>query len=62
MGIVGKVAGYYGNFYLRGEDLISIPVMDSSKTFTVELGNSDKEETASATTLTIQAALLYVFH
>jgi protein transport protein SEC24 len=52
-----KVQGYYGHFFLRSQDLLSLPSIDSDKAFAVHLTLS--ESTIPTSFCTVQSALLY---
>jgi protein transport protein SEC24 len=52
-----KVQGYYGHFFLRSQDLLSLPSIDSDKAFGVHLTLS--ESAIPTPFCTIQSALLY---
>jgi protein transport protein SEC24 len=52
-----KIQEYYGNYFKRSPDLLSVPNFDADKAYIVEFAN---EEAAIPTSnVTIQAALLY---
>jgi len=48
---------FYGNFFLRGPDLLALPALDCDKAFTAVLRNDDS--VLSVPYVTIQSALLY---
>ncbi|RLN48787.1 hypothetical protein BBJ28_00008794 [Nothophytophthora sp. Chile5] len=52
-----RLANFYGNFFLRGPDLLALPTCNADSTFAVELTHSDALLTSS--TISVQAGLLY---
>eukprot|EP00471_Norrisiella_sphaerica_P001122 CAMPEP_0184484744 /NCGR_PEP_ID=MMETSP0113_2-20130426/6423_1 /TAXON_ID=91329 /ORGANISM="Norrisiella sphaerica, Strain BC52" /LENGTH=907 /DNA_ID=CAMNT_0026865863 /DNA_START=116 /DNA_END=2839 /DNA_ORIENTATION=+ len=52
-----KVTDFFGNFRLRSTDLLTVPCIDSDKTFALQLDVGEKGVTTPS--LTIQSALLY---
>jgi protein transport protein SEC24 len=52
-----KVQNFYGNYYIRGTDLLSLPNCTSDSTFGFDLSYED--QTLPSTAVTVQAALLY---
>ncbi|TDH73446.1 hypothetical protein CCR75_006161 [Bremia lactucae] len=52
-----RLANFYGNFFLRGPDLLALPTCNADSTFAVELTHSDALLTS--TTISVQAGLLY---
>ena len=52
-----KVQNFYGNYYIRGTDLLSLPNCTSDSTFGFDLAYEDQALPSSA--VTVQAALLY---
>jgi protein transport protein SEC24 len=51
------ITNFYGNFFIRGADLLALPNVTPSTAFNVELAH--EEELAPGSTITVQAALLY---
>ncbi len=51
------ITNFYGNFFIRGTDLLALPNVTPSTAFNVELAHD--EELAPGSTITVQAALLY---
>ena len=47
---------FYGNFYLRGQDLLAVPTIDCDKAFAVEMKHDEQPLTANS--ISIQSALL----
>lgn len=47
---------FYGNFYLRGTDLLAVPSIDCDKAFAIELKND--ETTIASSFVSVQSALL----
>ena len=47
---------FYGNFFLRGSDLLAVPTIDSDKAFGIEL--KIEETGIPSANVSIQAALL----
>ncbi|KAG7390574.1 hypothetical protein PHYPSEUDO_007514 [Phytophthora pseudosyringae] len=52
-----RLANFYGNFFLRGPDLLALPTCNADSTFAVEITHSDALLTSS--TISVQAGLLY---
>lgn len=52
-----KITNFYGNFTIRGQDLLSLPSCQSDSVFGFELAHEDAVLTSNH--VTIQAALLY---
>ncbi|KAJ1480490.1 hypothetical protein T484DRAFT_1810588, partial [Baffinella frigidus] len=52
-----KVAGFHGNYYLRGADLLALPTCDSDKAFVCDLVHEEQNLTTSH--VCVQCALLY---
>ncbi|KAE9005561.1 Protein transport protein Sec24-like [Phytophthora rubi] len=52
-----RLASFYGNFFLRGPDLLALPTCNADSTFAVEITHSDALLTSS--TISVQAGLLY---
>jgi len=52
-----KVTGFYGNFLLKGQDLMALPNIDADKAFGCELGYEEQMLTSNA--ICVQCALLY---
>lgn len=54
------ITNFYGNFFIRGTDLLALPNVTPATAFNVELSHEDGAgELAPGSTITIQAALLY---
>eukprot|EP00301_Raphidiophrys_heterophryoidea_P003716 c11667_g1_i2.p1 GENE.c11667_g1_i2~~c11667_g1_i2.p1 ORF type:complete len:616 (-),score=141.66 c11667_g1_i2:73-1920(-) len=53
-----RLAGYYGSFTLRGNDLMQLPTIDADKTFGVRLAHDDNA-VLTAPEVYVQTALLY---
>lgn len=51
------ITNFYGNFFIRGTDLLALPNVTPATAFNVELAH--EEDLAPGSTITIQAALLY---
>lgn len=54
-----KVTDFYGNFRLRSTDLLTVPCIDSDKSFALKLDVADEKKPVGSATLSIQSALLY---
>lgn len=52
-----RISGFYGNYFVRGTDLLALPNCHSDSTFALELAYDEASLQASA--VTVQAALLY---
>jgi len=52
-----RLSNFYGNFFLRGPDLLALPTSNADSTFAVELTHSDA--LLSSSTISVQAGLLY---
>lgn len=52
-----KTDSGYGNFFLRGSDLMALPSLDSDKAYTLELAHDEKNALVTET-VSVQAALL----
>jgi len=52
-----RIANFYGNYYIRGTDLLALPNCSSDSTFALDLAYD--EPILNATAVTVQAALLY---
>ncbi|KAG6622779.1 protein transporter Sec24 [Phytophthora cinnamomi] len=52
-----RLANFYGNFFLRGPDLLALPTCNADSTFAIEITHSDALLTSS--TISVQAGLLY---
>lgn len=52
-----RLANFYGNHFLRGPDLLSVPTTNADSTFAVEITHSDA--LLSSTTISMQTAVLY---
>eukprot|EP00605_Chrysophyceae_sp_TOSAG23-4_P001379 GSChrysophyteH1.ASY1.ANO1.1499.1 assembled CDS len=52
-----RISNFYGNHYIRGQDLLALPNCTSDSTFTLDFTYDEPVLTASA--ITVQAALLY---
>ena len=52
-----RIANFYGNYFVRGADLMALPNVHSDSTFSMDL--SYEEAALSASAVTVQAALLY---
>jgi len=52
-----RIAGFYGNYFVRGTDLLALPNCHSDSTFAMDLAYD--EQTLLASAVTVQAALLY---
>jgi protein transport protein SEC24 len=52
-----RLTNFYGNHFLRGPDLLSLPTVNADATYAIELTHSDA--LLSSSTISIQAAVLY---
>lgn len=52
-----KTDNVYGNFFLRGSDLLALPATDCDKAYTLELSHDEKQALTNEV-VTVQAALL----
>ena len=52
-----RLANYYGNYFIRGNDLLALPNCTSDSTFAIDLQYEDSF--LSSEVVTVQAALLY---
>lgn len=52
-----RISNFYGNHYIRGQDLLALPNCTSDSTFALDLTYDEPNLTATA--ITVQAALLY---
>ena len=52
-----RITNFYGNYFIRGQDLLALPNCNSDSVYAVDL--TYDEPTLSAQVITIQAALLY---
>jgi protein transport protein SEC24 len=52
-----RITNFYGNFYIRGTDLLALPNCNTDSVFGFDL--SHEEQSLPSNNLTIQAALLY---
>jgi len=52
-----RITNFYGNFYIRGTDLLALPNCNTDSVFAFDLAHD--EQNVTATHVTIQAALLY---
>jgi len=52
-----RITNFYGNFYIRGTDLLALPNCNTDSVFAFDLAHDEQNVTASH--VTIQAALLY---
>lgn len=52
-----RITGFYGNYFIRGTDLLALPNCTSDSVFSFDL--SYEEQTLTAQVVTVQAALLY---
>jgi protein transport protein SEC24 len=52
-----RIANFYGNYFIRGTDLLSLPNVTSDSTFGFDLAY--EQPVLAATVVTVQAALLY---
>ena len=52
-----KVTKFYGNFFIRGQDLLALPNADADATFAVELAHEQNMITTNQ--VSVQSALLY---
>lgn len=51
------VSNFYGNFFIRGHDLLALPMTDADKSYGIELSLTDS--TLNATNVSVQCAILY---
>ena len=54
-----KVSAFYGNFHMRGTDLMALPNVDVDKAFACEL--TFEEQAISTNAICVQCALLYAY-
>ena len=52
-----RLSAYYGNYFIRGNDLLALPNCTSDSTFAIDLQYEDQWLTSEV--VTVQAALLY---
>lgn len=52
-----RVTNFYGNFFIRGTDLLALPNCNADSVFGFDLAH--EEQSVSSTHVTVQAALLY---
>lgn len=52
-----RISNFYGNFYIRGTDLMALPNVNSDSVFAFDLVHD--EQNVASTYVTVQAALLY---
>jgi protein transport protein SEC24 len=52
-----RVTNFYGNYFIRGSDLLALPNCNSDATFGVQIAHDDK--VLSSNQICVQAALLY---
>ena len=52
-----KITNFYGNFFIRGTDLLALPTCTSDSVFAFDLAHDEQNVTSSV--VTIQSALLY---
>lgn len=52
-----RITNFYGNFFIRGTDLLALPNCNSDSVFGFDLAH--EEQSTTATHVTIQSALLY---
>jgi protein transport protein SEC24 len=52
-----RITNFYGNYFIRGTDLLALPNCTTDSVFAVEFGYDEQVLTASV--ISIQAALLY---
>jgi protein transport protein SEC24 len=52
-----RFPNFYGNYFIRGTDLMSLPNCSADSTFTMDLAYDEQQLSAQA--ITVQAALLY---
>jgi protein transport protein SEC24 len=52
-----KITNFYGNFFIRGSDLMALPNCDTESVFAFDLAHD--EQNLSSNYVTVQAALLY---
>mmetsp|Transcript_23629 Transcript_23629/g.43888 ORF Transcript_23629/g.43888 Transcript_23629/m.43888 type:complete len:1164 (+) Transcript_23629:320-3811(+) len=58
-GVRIKERGFYGNFLLRGADLLQVPNCDADATFAMELCHQESKGVLTTNAVTLQCALLY---
>lgn len=54
-----KMTGFFGNFFLRGQDLLAVPNCTADSTFVIEVSHEDEQSVKDA--VYCQTALLYAF-
>ena len=54
-----RVSNFYGHFYIRGKDLLSLPNCNAQSCFGFDLAHEDATQPMQHQYLTIQSALLY---
>ncbi|KAL3769464.1 hypothetical protein ACHAWU_008873 [Discostella pseudostelligera] len=52
-----KISNFYGNFFIRGSDLLALPTCTSDSVFAFDLVHD--EQNVSSSVVTVQSALLY---
>ena len=52
-----RISNFYGNFFIRGTDLLALPNVSSDSVYTIDIVHD--EQSVSSTAVTLQAALLY---
>jgi hypothetical protein len=52
-----RITNFYGNYFIRGTDLLALPNCTADSTFALDMGYD--EQMLSAQAITVQAALLY---
>jgi len=52
-----RISNFYGNFYIRGTDLLALPNVTSDSVYTIDIVHD--EQSVGSTAVTLQAALLY---
>ena len=52
-----RISNFYGNFFIRGTDLLALPNVTSDSVYTIDIVHD--EQSVSSTAVTLQAALLY---
>jgi protein transport protein SEC24 len=52
-----RITNFYGNFFIRGTDLLALPNCTSDSVFGFDLAHD--EQSMPSTVVTVQAALLY---
>jgi len=53
------ITNFYGNFFIRGTDLLALPNVSCDTAFNVELAHEKEEALAPGSVVAVQAALLY---